>query len=141
MSEMANLRQSGHIQAELWRLLHDLWKDDGLDAISRVSCFVRHNFSTILQKTLDDLILRSIEERVQIITQIDRALQGILHHDSDVRIRPSLDQSIQLYGICLSLIIELPPYEEELGGRFLSKFSQIFRTILYDDRPTKKVCM
>lgn len=134
-----NSRNTTHIQAELWRLLSDLWKDKGLDSISRTSCSRKHNLAAIVQDGLDNLVNRPIEDRLEIMTAMNEALEGILDRKSEVKIRPQVEQATVFFGGCLSLVNELPPAHGDLGAKFIIKFSQIFGTILHEDRQTKKV--
>ena len=73
------------------------------------------------------------------MTAMDQALEGILDRNSAVKIRPQLEQATMLFGGCLFLVNELPTIHGDLGSKFILKFSQIFRTILHEDRQTKKV--
>ena len=88
---------------------------------------------------LDNLISRPINERVVIMMAMDQALEGILDRHSAVKIRPQPEQATILFGECLFLVNELPIIHGDLGSKFVSKFSQIFCTILHEDRQTKKV--
>jgi hypothetical protein len=118
--------------------LSDLWKDESLDSVSRTTCSRKHNFVGILQNALDTLVDKPIEERVEIMMAMDEALEGILDRHSAVKIRPQPEQATMLFGGCLFLVNELPTIYGDLGSNFISKFSQIFRTILHEDRQTKK---
>jgi hypothetical protein len=85
------------------------------------------------------LAKRPIEDRVEIMIAMDEALEGILNHKSEVKLRPQVEQAAILFGTCLSLVNELPEGRVDLGAKFTLKFSQLFRTILHEDRQTKKV--
>ena len=92
----------------------------------------------ILQDALETLVDRPIEERVEIMMAMDEALGGVLDRHSAAKIRPQPEQATMLFGGCLFLVNELPTIYGDLGSNFISKFSQIFRTVLYEDRQTKK---
>jgi hypothetical protein len=134
-------RRIAEVQTGLWTLLRDVWDDANLDSVSRTSCFRKHNFNVILQDALNDLGNRSLEEQEGIVRAIDRALEGILQSSSEVKIRPSLDQATQLFGSSLAVVNNLHVDQRvAVGFNLIIKMAQIFRTILYDDRNTKKAC-
>jgi hypothetical protein len=70
---------------------------------------------------------------------MEQALDGILQRNSGVKIRPQLEQTTEILGRSLYLVNQLFPEHHELGERFIMKSCQICQTILYEDRPTKKV--
>ena len=115
-----------------------MWKCEELDLISRTSCFRRHNFPGILLDALEDLVPRTEEERTSVMAPMEQVLEGILRRESAVRIRPSMEQTTEIFGRALDLVNQLSPDHFELGARFVTKFCQICQTILYEDRPTKK---
>ena len=135
----ADFRRTAEVQADLWKLLVDLWKCEGLDLISRTSSFRRHNFPGILLDTLQDLGQRSEWERTGVIMAMEQALEGILQRNSGVKVRPQLEPTTEIFGTSLYLVNQLSPEHHDLGDRFVMKFNQIAQTILYEDRPTKKV--
>lgn len=108
--------------------------------LSRTACFRRHNFAGILLDTLGDLATRTEEERTSVMEAMEQVLEGILQRDSGVRIRPQLEQTTEMFGRSLDLVNGLPSGHKELCERFITKFCQICQTILFEDRPTKKVC-
>jgi hypothetical protein len=121
-------------------LLRDLWDDKRLDSTSRITCFRKHNFTAILQVALDEIGRFPLEERAESISEIDQALERILRSDSDIKIRPQPEQAASLFGSALTILNELSTTDRELvGSAFADKSARIFRTILYDDRATKKV--
>jgi hypothetical protein len=132
-------RKTADVQAELWRLLYDVWIHKDLDNISKETSFGKQNFSAILQDALRDLENRPVGEREKVLPAVDRFLGEIIRSDSDLRLRPHLEQATLLFGMALNLINLLPNSDRELGTRFLVKITQVFRTILYDDGQTKKV--
>lgn len=135
----ANDRKSAVVQVELWELLYDVWIHKDLDTISKETSFGKQNFSGILQDALRDLEIRPDRERQSILLAIDRFLGEILRNDSEMRLRPHLEQATIIFGTALTLVNLLPDSHHELGTRFLIKITQVFRTILYDDGQTKKV--
>ena len=76
---------------------------------------------------------------MEIMMAMDHALERILDRKSAVKIRPQMEQATLLFGVSLFLVNELPTIHGDLGSKFALKFSQIFRTILHEDRQTKKV--
>jgi hypothetical protein len=135
----SNTRKTAEAQTELWRLLCDVWAHTDLDKISKVSSFGRHNFAGIIQDALQDLNSRPDRDRPKIMAAMDRFLEEIMQLDSDLMIRPQLEQGTLLFGMCLSLVNRLSENDHELGTKFIIKISHIFQTILYDDGQAKKV--
>jgi hypothetical protein len=134
-----NDRKTAAATAELWRLLYDVWIHKDLDTISKETSFGKQNFAVILQDALRDLENRPDGERHTILLAIDRFLGELIRSDSEMRLRPHLEQATLLFGATLALVNLLPDTQHELGTRFLVKITQVFRTILYDDGQTKKV--
>jgi hypothetical protein len=135
----ADFRRTGEVQADLWKLLVDLWKCEGLDLISRTGCFRRHNFAGILFDTLEDLGQRPEGERICVMEAMEQALEGMLQRNSGVKIRPQPEQTTEIFGRSLYLVNQLSAGHHDLGDGLITKFCQICQTILYEDRPTKKV--
>ena len=127
------------MQVGLWRLLRDIWLDKGLDTTSRIVCFRRHNFSAILQEAFEDLIHHPVEERPKIIIAIDAVLDRMLAPESCIKIRPQVEQATLVFGLCLTVVNELPQVHCILRNNITQKISRIYRTILHEDRQTKKV--
>ena len=109
--------------------------------VSRTSCFRRHNFAGILLDTLQDLAQRPEGARTSVMMAMEQGLEGILQRNSGVKIRPQLEQTTEMFGRSLYLVGQLSSEHHALGDRFIMKFCQICQTILYEDRPTKKVSL
>lgn len=95
--------------------------------------------TTILHDCFEDIRARSPVEREQILRPLQISLALLLKETSVVKIRPQLEHATQLLGICLTVVNELPAEHTELGDNMTIKVAQIYRSILYGDRPTKKV--
>jgi len=132
-------RKSAQAQAELWELFTVVWKLDTLDSISRTSCFRKHNFVSILQDTFEDVKTRASPEQDIILANMDVALGLLLEGDSPIKLRPQLEHAIQLLGTCLVVVNGPEATAIEIADSLLTKIAKIFCSILYGDRPTKKV--
>jgi len=82
---------------------------------------------------------RSPEEYAGVLMALDLALGVIQQRQWEVKLRAQIDQGVSIFGWCLTLVNRLPEEQIQQGESITLKISQIFRSTLYDDRPTKKV--
>lgn len=101
--------------------------------------FRKHNFPGVLLDAFQDIVERPAEEYGVALEAMDLALGVIQQRHWEVKIRAHLEQAISMFGLCLTLVNDLSMGQFQLGDSITSKISQIFRSALYDDRPTKKV--
>jgi hypothetical protein len=80
-----------------------------------------------------------VEERTPALEALNLALERILESDSHMDIRPKLEQAVHMFGTCLSLVNEMPDSDVYVANGLITNISTIFRTIMHEDRHTKKV--
>jgi hypothetical protein len=145
-----NFRKSAQVHTGLWELFCIVWRQAELDSLSRTSLFRKHNFTAILQDALEDMSSRPPVEVEGILKNVNIALDLVLDENSAVKIRPHIDQATQLLGICLTAVNEFMSKRTlandftsslELDDKLTTNIARIYRSILYGDRPTKKVCL
>jgi hypothetical protein len=134
-----NDRNSADVQIQLWTVLQDVWKHEGLKNTSRISLFRKHNFPAVLLDSFQDLLGTSTEDYAGVLVAMDLALGVIQQRQWEVKIRAHVEQGISIFGLCLALVNRLPEEQCQLGDSITLKISQIFRSTLHDDRPAKKV--
>jgi hypothetical protein len=93
----------------------------------------------ILQDAFEDIRRRPLIERKEIIRAMDPALDLVLGEGSTIKIRPPLENAIHLLRTCLSVINDPKNSPSAVDDSLLLKIAKIFLSILYGDRPTKKV--
>ena len=78
------------------------------------------------------------DEQRDLMAALNAALEPLLKHTSEFKIRPFHEQGTVLLGTALSLANNLPE-ADVLRDSFAMSFATIFRGALYQDRATKKL--
>ena len=92
----------------------------------------------ILLETLSAASEAERDEQRDLMAALKDALEPLLKHTSEFKIRPSHEQGTVLLGTALHLVNNLPK-NDLLRDSFAMSFATIFRCVLYQDRASKKL--
>jgi hypothetical protein len=125
-------------QTQFWRLFKAVWADKDLDSISRKSVARKNNLVPILLQALQTVLETEGNERRDLLDGINDAVEPLLKRTSEYKIRPLYEPGTAIFGTALTLAQSLPQ-DDGLRESFAMSFATIFRSVLFEDRASKKL--